>query len=87
MPFFSPPTDNFVTYGSEDDYQAEILFSKIRPGARGRNVYKLSTGQYTENQPPFLSDVAITYYGGHVTEITTAEAADLTEAGYGDYIT
>jgi hypothetical protein len=87
MPFFSPPTDDFVVFGSTDDDQAETLFSKIAGRPRGRNVYELSNGTYTENQPPFLSDVVRTYYGGHSTEITQAEADNLTEAGYGDYIT
>lgn len=87
MPFFTPPTDDFVSFGSDTDYMADRLFSALPAGARGRNVYKLNTGVFTENQPPFLSDIAITYYGGHITEITQAEADDLTEAGYGDFIT
>jgi hypothetical protein len=86
MPFFEPPTDDFVVYGSTQDEVAEVLFSKIPAGPRGRNIYKLKTGVYTDNQPPSLSDVEITYYGGHIIPITDAEAADLTEAGYGDYI-
>jgi hypothetical protein len=87
MPFFTPPTDDFVSFGSSDDYQAEWLFSRMPLNPRGRNIYKLKTGVFTENQPPSLLDVAITYYGGHTTEITQAEADDLIEAGYEDYIT
>lgn len=87
MPFFTPPTDDFVVFGSTYDDLAEDFFSRLPPTPRGRNIYKLSNGVFTENQPPFLSDAIITYYGGHTTEITQAEADDLTEAGYGDYIT
>lgn len=87
MPFFTPPTDDFVIFGSEYDPLADRLFSAYPNGARGRNVFKLTTGVFTENQPPQLSDIAITYYGGHTTEITQAEADDLIEAGYEDYIT
>lgn len=34
-----------------------------------------------------LADAQVVYLGGHIYPITTAEAADLTAAGYGAYIT
>jgi len=34
-----------------------------------------------------FADIAKVFYGGHETEVTDAEAAELTAAGYGDYIT
>jgi hypothetical protein len=34
-----------------------------------------------------MTTVTKTYYGGHGNEITTEEAAALTAAGYGSYIT
>lgn len=63
------------------------------------NVYKLLDGTYTETQP--VSNAAWTagwelldtsvgdggvYYGGHSYEVSAAEAAALTAAGYGAYI-
>ena len=84
MAFFTPPTDNFVVYFGEDI--GDNLFSRIPSGPRGRNVYLLKTGIYTEDQPPSLNDVEKTYYGGHSTEVTAVEVASLTAAGYGAYI-
>jgi hypothetical protein len=34
-----------------------------------------------------MTTVAITYYGGHENVVSDAEAASLTAAGYGSYIT
>lgn len=85
MATFTPPTDELVVYG--DYYSAgSRLFRRLRPGKRGRNVFLLIDGTYTEVQPPYWSDVAKVYYGGHVHTITDAEVTSLTEAGYGDFI-
>lgn len=95
MPTFQPPTDNF---NSLSDFDIDLPRTpKIRAAynllrhyqnlPRGRNVYKLVSGTYTENEPGDLSTVAVTYYGGHIYDITAAEAADLTANGYGAYIT
>jgi hypothetical protein len=82
MATFSPPTDNFV-YWSEPGEQGIMAF--LKPGRRGRNVYKLKDGSYTEWQPDH-DDIAYIYHGGHVHPLTAQEEADLTAAGYGDYI-
>jgi hypothetical protein len=49
-------------------------------------VFKLKNGSFTEWQPGDADDIAFTYHGGHIHELTAQEEADLTAAGYGDYI-
>jgi len=56
-------------------------------GARGRNVFWLTDGTFTEDDPAFQEDIRKVFYGGHDNEITTEEQAALTAAGYGAYIT
>lgn len=84
MPTFIPPTDDFVSWAEPGE---EGIFSYLKPGRRGRNVFKLVDGSFTEYQPMNQDSIAITYHGGHVHTVTAAEAADLVEAGYEDYIT
>lgn len=83
MATFTPPTDNFVYWSDRPD---EGIMSHLQPGPRGRNVYKLVNGTFTENQPSDMTTVAVLYHGGHVHTLTAAEQADLVAAGYGDYI-
>lgn len=83
MAIFTPPTDNFVYWSDRAD---EGILAYLQPGPRGRNVYKLVDGSFTENQPADSSVIAVLYHGGHVHTITAAEEADLIAAGYGDYI-
>lgn len=97
MAIFRTPTDNYVrptlaenfTKGlvlSQEQRLANRLASHVRPTPRGRNVYLLANGTYTENQPSDMTTVAKTYYGGHDIEVTADEVASLTAAGYGEYI-
>ena len=97
MAIFRTPTDNYsrktlpemFTKGivlSQEQRLANRLAAHVQPTAKGRNVYLLNTGVYTENQPGDMSTVAKTYYGGHDIEVTDAEVASLTAAGYGAYI-
>lgn len=86
MPVFQPPTDDDVTFN--DPFKggpANSLLRFVRPGARGRNVYLLVDGTYTENEPDY-EDIEKTYFGGHFNVVTDAEAASLTAAGYGAFI-
>jgi hypothetical protein len=56
---------------------------------RGITILKVN-GKYREERYPLSSDVKnaeIAYVGGHVYTVTNSEAADLTAAGYGDYLT
>jgi hypothetical protein len=84
MPTFSPPTDDFVVWSK--DWEQGIL-SYLRPGPRGRNVWKLADGTFSENQPYDMTFVDTVYYGGHVYELTADEETALINAGYEDYIT
>lgn len=97
MAIFRTPTDNYsrktlpemFTKGivlSQEQRLANRLASHVAPTARGRNVYLLNTGAYTENQPGDMTTVTKTYYGGHENVVTPAEVASLTAAGYGSYI-
>lgn len=83
MATFQPPTDKFVVWTYR--YDAGIL-SYLQPGDRGRNVYKLTDGTYTENHPSSETLISKTYHGGHMHDLTAQEEADLTAAGYGAYI-
>jgi hypothetical protein len=69
------------------DDGTEGIFRYLKNFPRGRNVYKLTDGSFTENQPGDMSTVEKIYHGGHIHELTSAEEADLVEAGYEDYIT
>jgi len=97
MAIFRPPTDDFVRQTQhEDNRRGFILSAEQRlanrlayhrpPTSRGRNVYLLTNGTYTENQPSDMATVSKTYHGGHDNVVTDAEAAALTSAGYGAYI-
>jgi hypothetical protein len=83
MATFRPPTDLFVSF----DDGSEGIFRYLKNFPRGRNVYKLTDGSFTENQPGDMSRVAKIYPGGHIHEITADEETDLIAAGYEDYIT
>lgn len=83
MTTFKPPTDNFVNWALEGE---RGILAALRPGARGRNVFKMKDGSFTEFQPGLIEDIEITYHGGHIHPITAEEEADLRAAGYGDYI-
>jgi len=87
MATFTPPTDNLVRWADPFDQSVEHrLFRFLSPGARGRNVYKLTDDTFTENQPSDMSTVAKLYHGGHTHTVTAAEASALTAAGYGAYL-
>ena len=88
MPTFTPPTDELVRWADPFETSVEHrLFRYLHPGERGRNVYKLTNNSYTEDQPGDSTTIAVTYHGGHVHTVSSAEAASLTAAGYGGYIT
>jgi hypothetical protein len=97
MAIFRPPTDNFVVPVIISDYMggfqlpreqrlANRLGGRIEASPRGRNIFLLTNGTYTDDQPSSLDMVSKVYYGGHDNEITADEVTALTAAGYGDYI-
>ena len=83
MATFRPPTDDVVYWA--ESYESGIM-SYLKPGRRGRNVFKMTDGSFTESQPFDDSLVAHTYHGGHIHPLTAQEETDLRTAGYGDYI-
>ena len=94
MPTFRPPTDDFVVLGippedfdSKEKRLAYNLFRHYNPEPRGRNVFLLIDGTYTENEPNDRDIIRKVYWGGTNNDITAEEAASLTAAGYGAYIT
>jgi hypothetical protein len=97
MAIFTPPTDNFVVPVIVGDYMGGLRLSKdqrlanrlggrIEASPRGRNIFLLTNGTYTDNQPSSLDMVSKVYYGGHDNVITEEEVTALTAAGYGEYI-
>lgn len=88
MPQFQCPTEQTVTYADYQNHWSteSRLFGYLEPTSRGRNLYLKTDGTYTLNQP-YDDEIATVYYGGHIIEITDTEAASLTAAGYGAYIT
>ena len=95
MPTFNPPTDAYLNLTDFDvdappTQNLRLSFRLLRHFQslpRGRNIYKLTTGQYVESEPSFADTIEISYLGGHTHIITDNEAASLTAAGYGAYIT
>jgi hypothetical protein len=97
MATFTPPTDNFVVpvivgdvsnnvFLSKEEKMANLLGSHIQASGRGRNVFLLTSGTFTERQPSDYTTISKVYYGGHANNITDSEATALTAAGYGAYI-
>ena len=83
MTTFTPPTDNYVNWALPGD---RGIFAVLKPGARGRNIFRLNDGSFTEFQPASYDDIAHIYHGGHIHTIDSTEEAQLRAAGYGDYI-
>ena len=83
MPIFRTPTDEFVRYGdwTEGGIQRG-LWKFFRPEERGRNVYKLNDGTFTEVDLRDEGQIVRVYHGGHDNYVTDAEADDLVAAGY-----
>lgn len=93
MSIFRPPTDDFVVLGippkefdSQEVRLAYSLFRHFDAEPRGRNVFKLIDGSFTENEPNDNTTIARTYFGGSDNEVSATEVAELTAAGYGAYI-
>jgi len=84
--FRVPQTTTYAFATLFGDERADKLFARIPPGIRGENLYRLSDGTYTINDP---RDGSATreYLGGHNIFLTDEEVAELTAAGYGAYIT
>ena len=81
--FFTTPT---VEEGPAGD---DRLFYRYRL-PRADTILKDASGAYSHFRTPGLEqlEAAVLFYqGGHINEVSASEAADLTAAGYGAYIT
>jgi hypothetical protein len=83
--FVGPTTPGAAYRGSSP--AAAALFRHYGTVTEGVNVYILTNGTVTTQDPVDPSAVAHTLWGGHVEPITAAEATLLTTAGYGAFIT
>lgn len=83
MATFRPPTDPYVQF---DDGSGTGIFAYLNGWPRGRNVFKLTNGSFTESQPSDYTKIEKVYHGGHIHTIDAQEEADLIAAGYEDYI-
>ena len=64
-----------------------MFWSHYRGPNVGVNLFKLTDGTYTEAQPEDPDDVAVWYLGGHYHTVDDDEAAALSSAGYGAWLT
>ena len=91
---FRTPTDLEVDFtggyrlglATAANRNAFSLYRFYEPGPRGRNIWKLANGTYTENQPPDDTNIDLIYYGGHDHHVDDTEKAELVAAGYGAYV-
>ena len=95
MATFTPPTDDTVrygvTYGADGmsrhyNSTARRLWRFFQPESRGKNVYLLTDGTYTEVDQRDQGQIVKIYLGGHQNPVDAGEVASLTAAGYGAYI-
>ena len=84
MAIFRPPTDNFVRPTLAENFTKGLVLSKeqrlanrlaahVRPTARGRNVFLLTNGNYTENEPSDMDP----YMSGRYLITTVRHSIDL----------
>lgn len=84
MPVFIPRTENNVPTTLAEDHPGNDLMRHYQPRAEGVNVYLLTDGSLTEDQPVSEPEtVARVYFGGCRNRITFAELDVLSAAGYG----
>lgn len=83
MPTFTPPTTSGVSYVNRFARGVEYrLWRFYAPTTRGKNVYRLTDGSFTESQPGDATLIDRVFYGGHDNYVTDAEADALVAAGY-----
>jgi hypothetical protein len=83
MPLFRTPTDDLVRYAELNGQGlGHRLFRFYKSDPRGRNVFKLVDGSFTENEPNDINEISKVYWGGSENFVTDAEADALVAAGY-----
>lgn len=88
MPTFRPPSSGVVPLANAATprHQRRPFALMVGHVPIGVNVWKKTDGSYTQTQP-LPEDIAVTYHGGHDHSVSATEAAALTAAGYGAYLT
>lgn len=69
---------------------AQSLFGRMKYLHVGYGIIRDAAGGYTQVTDADDDDIKFStayYMGGHSYQLTTAEVSDLTNAGYGSYIT
>ena len=85
---FRPPINDSFGWGKFDEDSPEnSLFRRLVRGDRAKNVYKLTNGTFTTNQPSDPSEYTVIYWGAHANFVSAEEKADLIAAGYGANVT
>jgi hypothetical protein len=89
MPFFNPPRPTYVPRVLASMSKAEkrpmVYFAADIPV--GQNIWWWTDGTISANQPPTAELTRKVWLGGRKHMISDSEAAILTAAGYGAYIT
>lgn len=85
--FRVPYTDTYPGGYFGGGNSANRLRRYDRSNVRGLNLYKLTDGSYTTVEQRNQGQVAKLWHGGRNHFLTDDEVAELTAAGYGDYIT
>ena len=85
---FRVPASNKVSYARRlYEGAPDALFAHTPKGPRAKNLYRLADGSYTTTDPRRPELITRTYLGGHDNFLTDEEILELTNAGYGSYIT
>lgn len=84
MPTFTPPVDHYGNDGPQEPLWVWFIHFD-----RGLSVLKTGSVYATVPFPTTdeIDAASEVYLGGHIHTITSAQAAALTTAGYGAYIT
>jgi hypothetical protein len=83
--FRVPNTTMYAWADLYGDRRADRLFAHVPQGVRAENLYRLSDGSYTINDPGYGNSTRA-YLGGHNIFLDDTEVEELTTAGYGAYI-
>ncbi len=84
---FLTPSDTVAPSDWRNGEVAQRLFRYAQPTNRGKNVYKLTNGTFTQVDQRDPTVVAKIYYGGTKNFVSQQEKDELVAAGYGSYIT
>lgn len=84
---FRTPTDTVPAADWRNGGISHRLFRYAQPTNRGKNIYKLTNGTFTDIDQRNPDVVSRVYYGGTINYVTQAEKDDLIAAGYGEYVT